>query len=285
MPDTLLTSVLVILVGCVVCLCAGWFYFGAIEIQRPPIGVMKRGDVLWIFVLIILIPLLYVALPTAVVLVIIVLGAVSLSYTTIEPLIRSTVLRWIVVLVLIAANLLSAAQLGVNHPASVLLNNLNFILTAVGIANLWAQTGFKARDAALLGALLVVYDFVATTLLSLMDDMLRRLSGLPFAPILAWGSGVSYAGVGLGDLLMATCFPLVMRKSYGDPAGWLALAMSLASIIFVFALQSLRTFPVMVVLGPVMVIQYLFWNHRRGVERTMREYRAARRLPEPANKL
>jgi hypothetical protein len=193
------------------------------------------------------------------------------------------VLRWFVVLALIAANLISAAQLGVNHPVSVLLNNLNFILAAVGIANLWAQTGLKARDAGLLGALLVVYDFVATTLLSVMDDMLRRLSGLPFAPILAWGSGVSYAGVGLGDLLLATCFPLVMRKSYGDPAGWLALALSLASIIFVFALQSLRTFPVMVVLGPVMVIQYLFWNQRRGAERTMREYRA-RHGPELAKK-
>jgi hypothetical protein len=31
-------------------------------------------------------------------------------------------------------------------------------------------------------------------------------------------------------------------------------------------------FPVMVVLGPLMLLQYLYWRRRRGQERTMWQY-------------
>ena len=33
-----------------------------------------------------------------------------------------------------------------------------------------------------------------------------------------------------------------------------------------------ETFPVMVVLGPLMVVQYAFWRWKRGAERTTRQY-------------
>src|SRR5450631_1646057 len=132
-------SVLVILFLSAVCLGMGWIYFEAVQIQRPPIGVMNRNDVLWIFLLTILIPILYLALPMNVVIVIVVLAAISLAYVTLEPLFRSLVLRWIVVLTLISANLIATAILGVSHPVTMAINNLNFIITAIGIANLWAQ--------------------------------------------------------------------------------------------------------------------------------------------------
>jgi hypothetical protein len=35
---------------------------------------------------------------------------------------------------------------------------------------------------------------------------------------------------------------------------------------------ALALFPVMVVLGPLMVLQYAWWARRRGPERTTRQY-------------
>ena len=50
--------------------------------------------------------------------------------------------------------------------------------------------------------------------------MVERLADLPFLPVVAWGFGQDeWAGIGLGDLLFATVFPLVMRKAYGKRAG------------------------------------------------------------------
>src|SRR2546421_8933977 len=48
----------------------------------------------------------------------------------------------------------------------------------MGITNLWAQSGMKARDTALLGILLALYDFIATVQLPLMGELVARLSDL-----------------------------------------------------------------------------------------------------------
>ena len=44
----------------------------------------------------------------------------------------------------------------------------------------------RARDLAILGAGLAIYDVVATTLLPLTGDLMARLAGLPLTPVLAW---------------------------------------------------------------------------------------------------
>ena len=95
----------------------------------------------------------------------------------------------------------------------------------MGVSNVWAQSGMKARDAALLGGLLAIYDFVFTAQLPVMDDLLTRLAALPFAPQVVWPTGDGqWVGIGLGDLLLATAFPLVMRKAFGQSAGLAASA-------------------------------------------------------------
>jgi hypothetical protein len=80
----------------------------------------------------------------------------------------------------------------------------------------------------------------------------------------------------LGDLLLASAFPLVMRKAFGLAAGMTALAINLGVIGVLLVLPTLgivhRTFPVMIVLGPLMVAQYAYWRRRRGAERMMWQY-------------
>jgi hypothetical protein len=157
------------------------------------------------------------------------------------------------------------------------VNNLVLTVAVVGAANLWAQSGMKACDAAILGAGLTVYDFVATSLLGLMDQLLQRLAGLRFAPLVAWeASDGAWLGVGLGDLLLATVFPLVTRKAFGASAGRTALGVSLGVIGVLLGVVDLGlvrvTIPVMVVLGPLMLLQYAWWKNHARTERTMWQY-------------
>jgi hypothetical protein len=102
-----------------------------------------------------------------------------------------------------------------------------------------------------------------------------RVSRLPFAPLVGWPAGQDgrWAAIGLGDLLVATVFPPVMRKAYGRAAGWAALVVGaalLGAVVALGALGGIRLVPVMAVLGPAMVLQYVGWARRRGAERTTR---------------
>ena len=187
---------------------------------------------------------------------------------TLEPVLHSRFATWLAVIVLLAADLAAALLFQTTNDRFLAVNNLVLIVLIVSITNLWAQSGMKARDIALFGGLLAVYDVVATSRLSLTTEMVVRLAGLPFAPLFAWGSGSTACGLGLGDVLLATVFPLVMRKAFGRSAGMLALVLALAAIGTLLALPLPGAFPVMVVLGPLMVLQYLFWHRRCGRERT-----------------
>ena len=106
-------------------------------------------------------------------------------------------------------------------------------------------------------------------------------AGTPFSPMVVWGTGHDRLGIGLGDLLLATVFPLVMRKAFGRDAGLVALASALGTlgVLLMGTLGALLTpcgvpaaLSAMTPLGPLMVLQYVYWVHWRGPERTSREY-------------
>jgi hypothetical protein len=86
-------------------------------------------------------------------------------------------------------------------------------------------------------------------------------------------------------LLLATVFPLVMRKAFGRTAGVAAVATSLATTGAMLALITLGAvnvaLPMMTVLGPLMVLQYGYWIRRRGRERTTWQYLQAEPMDEP----
>ncbi len=262
-----------------------WGYFRRCRMPRPPLGVLNLADVLIMLVAIVLVPYLYLALPLW--LAAVLLGGLTLGilYFTLEPLPLSSPAIWLAVLALVVADLDSWLRPGPTSTAFAAANNLLLTVAAVGVANLWAQSGMKARDAALLAGALAVYDFVFTARLPLMNDLLWRLSGLPFAPQVIWPVGDGqWVGLGLGDLLLASAFPPVLRKAFGRGAGLAALAASLAAIGVLLGLAGLgalgEAFPLMVVLGPLMVLQYGYWIRRRWQERTTIEYLRAEPLPE-----
>lgn len=270
---------LTIIFGCVfLILLLSWLCFQRYRLNRPAIGVMNLLDVAFMLVVIVLIPVLYIYLPAGVMIVTLTIAAASGLYMLLEVVLPNRVLTWLAMLVLIAADLWALNFYGVGSTPFFAVNNAVQVLVIVSITNLWAQSGMKASAVAILGLTLMAYDFVFTALLPFMGDLFEQLQYVPFSPMIAWntGAGDQWIGIGFGDLAMAAVFPLVMRKAYGRPAGLVALAGALSVFVvgvgLAFADLIGDTFPLMVLLGPLMAGQYLFWRNRRGKERTMRAF-------------
>ncbi len=287
----MLLAILLVFIHVAAALLLGWMYFRRCAMQRPPIGVFNLGDVALMLAAIVVMPYLYLWLPLGVVAGLLGLGALSILYFLLEPVLRTRQLIWLVVAGVLGVELGLMNGLGGQSLAFFAFNNLVQLLVVAGVTNSWAQSGMKARDAAILGAALIGYDFFFTSVLTLMSDMFVRLAGLPFAPLLVWpyhpgpafpAGTVHWVGIGLGDLLLATVFPLAMRKAYGRQAGLTALGVALSAIALLLARPWLGfqgdIFPVMVVLGPLMGLQYLYWRYRAGPERTTRQYLQAEPL-------
>ena len=264
-----------------------WLYFRRYAMTRPPIGVFNLGDIAVMIGMVVLVPFLYLWLPLWIVAGLLGLASISILYFTWEPVLRAAWAIWLMTILLAGADLLTAlltALLPGSRPAWFFaVNNVVLVLSVVGVTNLWAQSGMKARDAAILGAALAIYDLIATSVLPLMNDLFARLEGLPFAPELAWpvNAAGDWLGIGLGDLVLAAVFPLVMRKAFGRMAGVAAMLIGLGAIgllILSVLFGFVQIFPVMVVLGPLMALQYAYWRRRRQ-ERTTWQYLQA----EPMN--
>ena len=271
----------VILLSALAALLLSWFYFRRAAIARPPIGVTNAWDIIFLMVGILIIPYLYLLLPLWLVTAVLCLETGSLIYFVGEPLVKAKLALWLLAIVPVAADVAAAILFGVHSGVFYFVNNLVLILVVVGVSNIWAQGGMQARHAAVLAGYLAVYDLIFTALLPVTDNLFARLAGLPFAPLFAWSAGAEgqWLALGLGDVLLAAVFPLVMHKAFGRRAGIMAMLVALAVIclLLVLPLAGLPrvTFPVMVVLGPLMIAQYLFWIRRCRAERTTVEYLSA----------
>jgi hypothetical protein len=272
----LTTSFYVVLGFTISAVLLGWVYFRNYQLARPSIGVLNLGDVAFMIGVIILIPYLYLALPLWLVAAILAMAMLSILYFTGEPVLRARWANWVVALLLIGADVRANLHLGATSTTFFLVNNTVLILAVVGVTSLWAQSGMKARDVAVLGGALAAYDLIATSLLPLMTDLISRLASIPLAPVVSWGVGPERLLIGLGDLLFATVFPLVMRKAFGRASGIAAMVINLGTIAAMIAFLQLANvamaLPVMAGLGPLMVLQYGYWMRRRGRERATWQY-------------
>ena len=260
----------------------GWVYFRNYQLARPAVGVLNLGDVAFMIGVIILIPYLYLALPLWLVAAIFALAMLSILQLLGEPLLRARWATWGFALSLVGADVWTNLHLGTTSTAFLLVNNTVLVLAVVGVTSLWAQSGIKARDVAVLGGVLALYDLIATSLLPLMSDLITRLASIPFAPVVSWGVGPERFVIGIGDLLLATVFPLAMGKAFGRSTGIAAMAINLGAIAATTAFLQLARLevavPLMSGLGPLMVAQYGYWARRRGPERTTWEYLRAEPL-------
>jgi hypothetical protein len=254
-------------------------YFTHVPLARPTIGALDLSDVAVLFVMITLAPCLYVVLPPTAVAAVVCVGLVSSLLLILEPLVGRA--NWPVVLALVA---IDGALVSIGPtPAACAANDALAVLALMAIANIWAQSGMRARDAALLAAALTIYDAVATSWLGLTGRLFSHVWNVPFAPVLAWPTTHGHAYLlGAGDVLVAALLPVVITKAYGRRPGVLAGVATFTSIVAAIAISAHHelsgVLPVMLVLGPVAVGCWFACHRRQPRERTTYEYRLALEL-------
>jgi hypothetical protein len=251
-------------------------YLARLQMERPPVGRYNGKDILVMALLVVLLPPIYLRLP--VLAVGIILGGVFLGVLriTLSPLLSKGALPIAVLLVGADAALGLIGQASDGWAFSV-VNNFLVVVAAVGVCNLYVQNGMSARDVALFGIGLAVYDYVATVAFPTMLELFETLRRLPFAPLLLWGRGTEAAPLGLGDLIMLTLWALVAWKAFGLRAGWYSALAGLAGISLIYFLAArglnLAGGAAMALLGPTMGLQYLLFRHLYGDERTVTAFR------------
>ncbi|MEV4398221.1 hypothetical protein [Nonomuraea sp. NPDC049607] len=245
-------------------------YLRRYVMPRPPVGRMVGADIAVMVVTLVVMPFAYLHLPTGVVVSIFGLVVLTLTQLTLAPVLGG---RW----GMIAALLLCAADVtafALGRPAALLvINDALLILLVVGVVNMWVQAAITPAQVAALAAALTLYDTLATGLTSLTADFVQRMQGLPFAPVLASSYGDDPALIGLGDCLMLSIWPVVALRAYGKAAAWCAAGLEavLLALSIAFVLSHGRLLPLLTVLGPLIVVQWLYWRRWQ-----------ARRTPAPA---
>lgn len=280
----MITSFVIVFGFAILSVVMSWVYFRRFSMMRPPFGVIDLRDVTVAMVGLILIPYLYLSLPLWLVTVILGVITVAALNATLEPMLVSAH-RWLICLPLVAVDVGLGLTVGITDEVFLLFNNAIMVMLVVGVSNMWAQYGMRAAHATVFAGVLAIYDLVATWKSTLMLDLFIQLTKLPLFPLMASGLAEvrTTVGVGLGDLLMASLFPLVMRKAYGRLAGVIALVSGIFVIGLVLVLLLWgtmgSTIPVMVFLGPLFVAQYLYWRLTCGGERTTWQYVQIEPLP------
>jgi hypothetical protein len=257
--------------------------FRRCAIARPPIGVINLWDVAFLLAAIVVVPYLYLGLPSWLVMILLAMGMAGLLYVLLEPMLRRAPLAVGVTVLILATDIFVAWRYGTASTPFLAVNNAILIAAAIGFGNLWAQGGMPARALAILAGALTVYDFVFAEQSTLMGDLSAGLAAVPLAPILAWPTGArgQWLGLGIGDLIIVTLAPLVLRKAYGRGSGAFAIAVNTAAVALLLLLVATgvwAAFAVMVLVGPLIVLQYFYWQRRRGVERTSWQYLQAEPL-------
>ncbi|MFE7357246.1 hypothetical protein ACFU8Q_29900 [Streptomyces sp. NPDC057543] len=261
---------------------AGAAYFGRVRMPRPPVGRYELPDVAVMYAVVVVAPLLYLVLPRAAVATVFGLVLCAALQFTLSPLTGGG-RAWAVA----SASVVTTAGLAfAGRPLAVMvLTDVLLAVAVVGVVNMWVQSGMRSAHAAWFAGALACYDLVATGLTSVMDRFADQVMGLPFAPLLAVTRGDPPVALGLGDLLLLVLYPLTAIKAFGRVAGLVAAGVGLVvsgAVSLLFGLGVLTgAFPLLTALGPLIVLQHLFWARAKGGERTVSEWRAG--IPRPAS--
>ena len=287
--DPSLISSLIVIANVALILAGGVLYLRRARVDRPPVGVFNGRDVLFVAAALLVLPPLYLRAPVVLLAAVFALLSAAMLHFSLSPLLGSRRAGRAAIALVILDVVLAQVSRNDAEWLFLLVNNLALTIVVVGVCNIWAQSGIRAPHVALLAGGLAVYDVIATIALPLMEDFLERVQSVPLTPILAWGHGSGQIGVGLGDLLLVLVWTLVAEKAFSRSAGLVAavLGISCISVLFMaFWLDvSNRPLPAMVVLGPVIGLQYVILARRTRSQRTTGAYFATlqrRRTASPA---
>jgi hypothetical protein len=278
----------VVCLGAVLAILAALTFSERVVLPRPVIGTFNGRDVLVVFAFIVTLPVLYLAVPHAVLAGFLCVTFASALYIGYRPVVPSAVL-WPGIAALLGANIALAAISGTSTgrwQAYWAVNSVIVMLTVATVSNLYIQGGMRLAHVAWFALGLAVYDPVFTFVFPVTDKLEDRFYGFALNPSMGFQLGPNTQSIGLGDLLVFTLFMLAAYRGYGRRA---ALASGAAVIAFgciapialsamVSALSAEGGFviPVQTFFGPVAFLLYLWFAKRGAVPRP------GHKAPDPA---
>jgi hypothetical protein len=263
------------------------FYLRRVQLERPTIGTFNLRDIATLTMLVVCLPLLYLALPQWSFTYLLTLTFGSALAIGLRPLLPRSAL-WFGIAILLAANIwVARTMLGTQHGWQLywVLCDLIVLLAAISIANLFVQGGMRMQHAACFVMALAVYDFLFAEVWPLTQALTDRFVGFPLNP----GFGIRWSifgvEIGLGDLLAFSFYAAATYKAYGPRALRIALAFILVFGIAAGSLTPLLVrevirgslnvvVPVQALFGPPALGLYFWLRRRYGPERTMAQFRA-----------
>ncbi|KIF03446.1 hypothetical protein PL81_24195, partial [Streptomyces sp. RSD-27] len=271
-------------VSCVLALavCAGAVsYFRGVRTARPPLGVFNGKDIFVMMGFVLALPYLYLALPGAVLPVVLALafaGGLSVGY---QPVVGNGRLRWALIAALIASVLGTHLAFGDTSAPYWIANSCVVGLVVVSATNINVQGGMRLRNVAWFLLALTVYDAFFAWVVPLTEELSEAVQGYPYAPAAGLRIGEDLgAVVGMGDLLAYALFTTTAYKAYGKTGlrTGTALVLLFGVVAPVAALHVVgavtghtpAVMPAQVFFGPAAFLGHLFLR-RRGPERRMAE--------------
>lgn len=276
----------VIMVGALAAASFALLYFRHVRMVRPPIGVFNFRDIAILFLVILLLPTMYLIIPQFLLTCFIVTTFCSALYITLRPLL-SRQFVWLIIGGLVITNIVTADRfLGTQIGLQLywITNSIAVLLATIGVSNLYVQGGMRLRHVAYFTLLLALYDAVFTSLTSFSQELADRLQTHPLPPFFGYILGAYNGNIGIGDLLMYSLFTAAAYKSFGKK-GVIAsfviitvfgailpglLPLIVTDVTGVNVVNSLDV-PTQTIFGPAAFATYL-WLARRTRERSMAEW-------------
>lgn len=261
-------------------------YFRRVRLERPAIGAFNSRDLVILVGFIILLPVLYLAVPGPVLTGFLVITFSSAMAIGLRPILPTPYRRVLIPVLIGSEIVVTYTLLGAPRGLQLywVLTSTIVLVAAMGVSNLYVQGGLRLRQIAWFAMFLAAYDAFFSSVVPLTQQLAAAFEGRPLNASIGWASGPYNANIGLGDLLVYGLFVTAAYKGF-DRRGaiWAfvtifvfgALAPALApQLVSHFAQGADGVIPAQLFFGPAAfaVTAHLY---RRHPERTTCEWLAS----------
>ena len=207
----------VVSVGSLATVVGSLAYFRRVRLERPAIGTFNSHDLVALSAFIVLLPILYLAVPQVVLTGFLVLTFSSALAIGLRPVLAARYRRVLIPALIGAEILVTYRLLGTGYGLKLywVLTSTIVLVAAVSVSNLYVQGGLRLRQVAWFAMFLAVYDAFFSLVIPLTPQLALRFENRPLNASIGWASNGFSANVGLGDLLVYGLFATAAYKAFG----------------------------------------------------------------------
>jgi hypothetical protein len=215
LAQTLFQAV-VVSVGALGTAAAALAYFRTVRLERPAIGAFNSKDLVILAVFIVVLPILYLAVPGPVLTTFLVVTFSSAMAIGLRPILPSPCRRVLIPVLIGAEIVVTYTVLGAPRGLQLywVLTSAIVLVAAMGVSNLYVQGGLRLRQIAWFAVFLAAYDAFFSTVVPLTPQLAAAFEGRPLNASIGWASGRYSANIGLGDLLVYGLFVTAAYKAF-----------------------------------------------------------------------